>query len=67
MEGHNAIYENYAELTKMPHGTSKDRTEKNIQDSVATHILTKGKATNGTALSRLSRLSRTYAFVFLVL
>lgn len=43
------IDQSYRLLKEMPHGTYKDRTEKNIEDADATLIFTKGKPTNGTA------------------
>jgi len=43
------IDQSYRLLTEMPHGTYRDRTEKNIEDADATLIFTKGKRTNGTA------------------
>ena len=39
----------YFMLTEMPHGTYRDRTEKNVKDADATLIFTRGKPTNGTA------------------
>jgi hypothetical protein len=39
----------YAMLSEMPHGTYRDRTEKNVEDADATLIFTRGKPTNGTA------------------
>lgn len=43
------IDQSYRMLREMPHGTYKNRTEKNIEDADATLIFTKGKPTNGTA------------------
>ncbi len=43
------IGQSYRLLKEMPHGTYKDRTEKNIEDAEATLIFTKGKPTDGTA------------------
>lgn len=45
--------QSYRLLTEIPHGTYKERTEKNIEDADATLIFTKGKPTDGTAYTIL--------------
>lgn len=58
----------YRLLTEMPHGTYKDRTERNVEDADATLVFTKGKPTNGTAytITYARKLQKTFLVVDLI-
>ena len=58
----------YTLLTEIPHGTYKDRTERNVEDADATLIFTKGKPTNGTAftITCAHKLQRPFLAIDLV-
>ncbi len=58
----------YGSLSEMSHGTYRDRTLKNVEDSDATLIFTRGKPKNGTAytISCARKLQKPFLIIDLV-